>query len=785
MTLISSIRPWCRKQPLLLGSAAAALGILGAEATGLVPAFWLFACLAMLWLLAIWRRNLWQTLPAVACTFAIVHSLRLADTFTHPIHEFLESRADRPAEAEIRGRLYPWNDGAELDPAQALCEVHEIRWGHLGYKPEAVSCQIRVRLPMGVALDRPGTYAIRGALTAPTAAKNPGQFDAATYSLRMGWVAQMQARTVLWQEEDPRAFRFHALQMAESCRQWIIHQLGRGIEDGGETAGVILAMALGASDAAGHEIEDAFRDSGTLHVFAVSGLHVVMLAGIAGSCLFWVGKQRLSLLLILLVFAYAFMTGWRPSAARAAFMTSFLLAAPLFNRQTQAPNILGAAALLLLLGDSHQLFLPGFQLSFAVLLVILLAASGLTDKARRWWDLDPFLPPVLASRWQRFWARRRKAAASLVCVSAVAWVGSLPFMLGHFSTVTPVAVLSNLLLVPASGFCLVLSCMSLSLAACQWGAAVVLVNQINLWLAKGMVFLAGWFAALPYANHPLDLRQETRPPAEIQVFSVPYGGAASYLRSDDRHWLLDTGNERTWRGIVRPFLRQAGIHHLDGLVLTHADISHAGAVPLLLKSHHPQHLFTSVLEPWPQDPPFASLKKLARTLPPDGDLWKRGGAGEILELIEGTRLPVRTEVLYPGPQDLHEKADDRGMVLRMQVGRHVLLWLGDAGFVTEKRLLEARAAVRCDILIRNQHSADASGLEEFLTAARPQAIISSSDAWQVEERLPERIRAYCDRLAIPLFDLTQSGCVGIRFEENEARLRGFYNGQETVIRPGL
>lgn len=775
---------WLRKNPLLLMAAAAIVGILGADLFAWRPNWILVLVALAAWLPMFYRRKFWLALPGVALTFGFLHTLRLAETFEHPLRVQLLSKPDRPQSITLKARLYPWTTGGELDPKLALAEVTEWHWGEAGaFLPQ--TARLKVSLPEGFSLTKSGLYEIHGRVSLPKPPMNPGQFDPVSYGLRMGWIALLEAREVELVQQDWLGYRFHLLTAAEASRQWIISKLSLGLEDAGPDGAVILAMTLGTADAAGEEIEDAFRDSGTLHVFAVSGLHVMMLAAIASWSLRWMGTRRSTLFLIFLVLAYAYITGWRPSAARAAFMTSIVLIAPLLHRQSQLTNSLGAAALLLLMFDSHQLFLPGFQLSFGVLLSISIMASWLMDKTESWHELDPFLPPVLATRSQRLGLWARGFVASLVSVSIAAWLGSLPLMMGHFQTITPIAILSNLVLVPAAGICLMLSCASLCLAALQWSGAVIGVNLINASLAKLMVIAATWFGQLPGAHANLDLRFQSHPPAEMRVFQISYGGAANYLRSGDQRWFLDTANERTWRYAIRPFLRHDGINHLDGLILSHADISHVGAVPLILKSQLAPHIHTSLLEPWPLDPPFASLKQLAKQIPPDSPIWKRHGVNDTIMMSRPDDLLVAAHVLYPESHDLYEKANDRGLVLLIQMGAFKILWLNDAGFITEKRLLERHAPVQCDILIRNQHNADFSGLAELILAAKPQAVITSNDSYEVEEKLPQRLREHCGKEHIRLFDLEITGSVGIEIWQDQATLKPFRSGESSVIQPRI
>jgi competence protein ComEC len=782
MTPARWLENWRRLNPLALLGLAAVMGVLVADWNSAGISKGLIVVLVLAIGIVSWRRSVLSAVPLVFFGFMLVHVWSLQETFTHPLRQRLLAMPDRPALVGVIGRLYPWAEGAELDPSQALCVISEMRWGRTGLY-QSIQARIKVVLPRGLILSEPGIYEIEGNLALPRPAQNPGQFDSASYALRSGWVTWVKADSVTLKKPEWWAPKFHLLQWAETSRQWISGALSRGIEAQEQNTAVLLAMALGASDAAGEEIEDAFRDSGTLHIFAVSGLHVVMLAAVAAFVLRWCGLSKgvAVFFLIAIVFGYAYITGWRPSAARAAFMITLVLAAPWWDRQASVQNSLGAAVLVLLAYDSHQLFMPGFQLSFGVLWAIAFFAPPMLGVVRPWTELDPFLPPALASHWQHFWADSRQWLASLCCVSLAAWIGSLPLMLGHFQTVTPVGLLANLFLVPISGISIGVSCASLVFAFLKLGSLQIIANALNAFLAWLMVALASWFSSLPFANFTLDLRfQKDPPPLELRVFHVSGGGAASYLRAMDQHWLLDTGNVRAWRGVVRPFLRHEGVDELDGVILSHGDMAHVGAASEAYRMGRPR-LFSSVHEPWAFDPPFAAIPMLAKKVRVDSLSWHRLSADGRIEIQGGAQWPAYAEVLYPLHEDDAEKADDRGLVLMLHLGKLRVLWLADAGFITEKKLLERGVDLSCEVVVRGQHSADYSGLTEILVSAKPQILISSNDSRFPEETLPLRLRDYCLLHGIELFDLEVSGSVGIGITGAGAEAKAFRNGQSVSL----
>ena len=198
------------------------------------------------------------------------------------------------------------------------------------------------------------------------------------------------------------------------------------------------------------EAFDSFRHSGTMHVFAVSGLHVGMIGLLAWGMLRLLRVPRWWGIWVVLgvVWGYAMVTGLRPPAMRAALMATVFLAGFVVRRDPVLGNALLASLPLVLLGDSFQWQQPGFQLSYLVVASIIVVGPLCLRLARPWWQGDPFLPRVLYTRSQAFWWVVREKSGSLAVVSFAAWMGSLPLMWGHFGLITPAAVVASLVLVP-------------------------------------------------------------------------------------------------------------------------------------------------------------------------------------------------------------------------------------------------------------------------------------------------------------------------------------------------
>ena len=482
-----------------------------------------------------------------------------------------------------------------------------------------------------------------------------------------------------------------------------------------------------------------------------------------------------------MVLGYALMTGWRPSAARAALMTVAFLCAPLFNRRSRSVNVLGGTALLLWAADTQQLFLAGFQLSFGVVLVIVLWARPLARPFEKYASLDPFLPEQLADWRQRLtvWCRRELLAT--LSMSLVAAAGSFPIMLLEFHNVTPVSVLANLVLVPLSFVSLFTVVLSLLTARMGLTPLQVCFNNANWLLAHAMMHSAAWFAAIPGGHFALALPGPSpAPPVVVNVLALPPGEGAQMLESKGRHWLLDCGGAKHEGIGILPFLQERGVNSLDGVLLSHADSEHIGALRDLMPRFHPPQVMMSMHEPWRLDSRITIMHQLFSSHALDAARIAKLKAGDTLVMGE-----ARVHVLYPSASDLYNKADDRAIVARIDCGRMRLLWCNDAGFITEKHLL-ARCApedLRSQVILRDQHASDFSALPEFVLAVAPKLVVTSNAPGIVEQRIPEYLGALCKAHQIALFDQSRTGMVKLDIWPDHLEAKAWLTGESFTIQP--
>jgi len=558
---------------------------------------------------------------------------------------------------------------------------------------------------------------LSGRLVEPSIQLNPQVFDESKWLHRKGVAGVLVTRKCEVLSET--SSRFMVRRLAHLVRDWLSLRLTMGLEPDGDEAKIIRAMTLGERPEKSAELLADFRHSGAIHVFAVSGLHVMMVGSMVAVLLkaFGCGRRVWVPSVIVVMFFYAFVTGMRPPAMRAAVMGAVLLSAWLVQRKIVLANSVAAGAIVALLWDGHMLFQPGFQLSFGVLLAIALL-GGVVTKCFHWLSyVDPFLPRSLYSRLQEWSLRTRRKVQGAMVVASCAWCGSSPLTWMYFRLLAPISIFVSLPLVLLLYLILISSGASLVLGT-AWLPLGVGVNQWNSQLAHSSKTIVRHAAAFP-GGHVLD-RPWTKG-ERIVIYALPDGSAAVYLGIGGGI-MLDVGGVREFRREVFPSLSKNGAR-VDSLILSHADSKHCGGVEQLLE-----------------------LTQLKQCLIPERSAmsmnFKRSvalleAAGvRLCETQTGARLPLGDnswlEVVYAATRS-SGLADDRSLVLRLHWRGSRILFIADAGYKFEQWVLENDIDVTADVLVLGRHERDEQVGGDFVQKVGAKIVVNSDGGVAIGE----------------------------------------------------
>jgi competence protein ComEC len=599
--------------------------------------------------------------------------------------------------------------------------------------------------------------------------RNPGEFDMRSY------LERRDVRRLLFVRyaEDGTLIRHGGgnpiLRAAQKSRAWMQATLCRGLEDSPDVQSFLSGIVLGQRHQTEEDIEEPFQQTGTLHLFAVAGLHVGIVARLLWTLatVAQLTRKWAATLIIPLLLFYAAITGLHVSSVRAAIMGSILLGGLFFERKVLSLNSLAAAAFFLLSWDTNELFAAGFQLSFAVVGTIILLADGSSILLRRWTAPDPFLPRSLILGWRRVADSGLIALGRGTSVSLAAWVGSLLLILWYFYLVTPISLVANLIVVPIAFFVLGIAMLTLICAPFFSWLAVVF-NNANWFLARLVIAVVNFFAQLPgghyYFAHP---HWPDGAQLRITVLDVGAGGAA-HVQTSAGHWLFDCASERDYERTLRPYLHTAGMNRMRGLLLTHGDSLHIGGAQRLVADVTPTLLVDN-----PSSDRSIVHRRLRSWFTQLGLTPQLASAGSEIRLADD----VVAKILFPPPGFSAPKGDEQAVVVQISTSSARVLFMSDSGESTERALVNSRTDLRSDILIKGQNHSGHSGSDLFLDATKPRLIIASSRDFPEYERIgddwAQRIRAR----DIKLFRQDETGAVELRFWRNDWEARAYVTGE--------
>ncbi|MCK5850252.1 MAG: ComEC/Rec2 family competence protein [Kiritimatiellae bacterium] len=295
----------------------------------------------------------------------------------------------------------------------------------------------------------------------------------------------------------------HGNRIAGACysaRRRAAALLSCGIESHSDVVGLFRAMLLGYRECLSNEGRWLFRATGTIHIFAISGLHVGIFAMFIVFVLRALRISRVYWILFLapLLIAYTFATGARASAVRACIMAITCFLAPLLGRRTDLPCALAFAAFLILVVSPGQLSDIGFIYSFVVVSWLVVLYPRFDIVLSRLWKADPMRIQD-EEVWVLVLRRVGRYTCSLAALSFAAWLASAPLTAYFFGRFVPVALLCNIAVIPLAFLIVLSGCLSLVLGSCVLFMADVF-NHAALALVSLLVWLMELMTTVPFGS---------------------------------------------------------------------------------------------------------------------------------------------------------------------------------------------------------------------------------------------------------------------------------------------
>ncbi len=583
------------------------------------------------------------------------------------------------------------------------------------------------------------TWRLKVRLRAPRGLHNPGGFDFERWAFRenldaTGYVRQeLEPQRLAGCEAGPQLLCLRAA-LLERLETWL---------EGNSGLKYVMALSAGARHRLANEDWDVLRRTGTAHLFAISGLHVGVVAWFAwmlGTVLgrlaqrFFDGikpRYPAAALSFFAALGYAALAGFAVSTVRSLAMITAVLVLTQLRRRGGFSAALGAALLVVLAPDPFAVLSAGFWLSFGAVGLLALSVLGLRDPERK----SGAAGPEAASNWVR-----RLAVAQWRIT-----LGLAPLLLAFFGEVSLIGAAANLIAIPLFSLVIVPGLLASLLLALLWPPLGVFLLTSGGRLLHGVMSVLGelsrlewaaWtppdFGLLPavlagagiawlLAPRPAPARwaapllllpallgmDRHRLEADLAVTVLDVGqGLAVLVQTPGYNLLYDAGprysSSDAGDTVVVPALARLGVRRLHAMVISHGDNDHAGGAASVL-AFHPE---AELIAPEPYGLPAKQYRRCEA-----GAAWEAGAA--------------RFRVLSPQPGSWG-RGNNSSCVLVVEAGGARVLLPGDLEASGEARLPGSLADAPFDLVLSPHHGSATSSSAGFVAATRPRHVVHAT-----------------------------------------------------------
>ncbi|MCH8495174.1 MAG: DNA internalization-related competence protein ComEC/Rec2, partial [Balneolales bacterium] len=529
--------------------------------------------------------------------------------------------------------------------------------------------------------------------------------------------------------------------------QNVMHDLiERSVDD--DVRPLFKAILLGEKSELDRDVRTAFSRAGLSHLMAVSGMHVgfVLMPIWIIIPWFWTsefGRSAGLIIIALILFFYAGITGFTASVSRASITACLLAIGKLFQRNRDSLNTTGIAAIILLIWDPSSLFDVGFQMSFVAVTMILVLGPVLRD----------WTPQSIRFSWKGH-------ILQFLGISVVVQAGLFPILadtFGEFSLAGPVA---NTAGVPITQLLFLWSMVALPLISLidsltdygmipaeylammllwivnfvgsqdlSWiniyqtpttlpllwvaGTGILATSQISPVRFKWLIFLL-ILLSLTRIGQIIDRFEPDV--LKITVYDVGQGDAILIQTPSGKNLMYDTGIlspfQNSGRTVILPDLQSRGINRLDAIILSHPHADHIGGTLSLIENLEIGAIY---------QPPFSYRSAVFSGYMAAASRYEipiiEVTVGDVIDIDKSMRLLV----LHPSDDPLGQDPNAHSVSIKMVYGETSFLLTGDAEQIAERVMVNRFAEfLKSDWYKAGHHGSKTSSTHEFMRYVDPE-----------------------------------------------------------------
>ena len=616
-------------------------------------------------------------------------------------------------------------------------------------------------------------------------ATNPGEFDLARKLsdeniFITAAVDSRDAIEVLSHQNIINFFQIHKILNKSAA-----YALRGNPDQENQSKDLIEALVLGSRYKIDNETYIAFRKTGLVHFLSLSGLNfVIMIAFVWWLCkLTGLGKKRQAIICIAVSILFVMSVPPNPPVLRAAVISLVFCASFLFSRQPNSFNSLSLSAIILLLVRPVDLFDPGWQLSFATTLGILLFYWRI--QLFLYEKIFPLFKQVLNAPKFPFFTKEKSLfnLSGLFSTGLAAWLGGAGIMLYHFNTITPLSSIWTVLASPFVSAITIIGLLKITISfflpsiAYILGIFAALLSDWLIWLVKlfakvniseiliGRVsfspiilyYCALFFVAFLFFSRPVlrkiicaalilvlatslfaaKFQRTYRNYLVLTCLDVGHGQAILIQPPGTANLLFDAGSlykSNVGRRIIIPFMRSQAIDKLDAIIISHNDIDHINAIPEVISDVKTKFVFAN--DSFSSDSKQSGAAKLLNNY--------ISNSGFTIQDVNNLHIqsPAKIKVLWP-PKDSNISSrlsvNDKSVVSLIDFAGVKILLCSDIEKFAQLKILEIYPDLKADVVIAPHHGSTSTSDPLFIEKLQPQIIIYSSGQTQYENQSKNKI----------------------------------------------
>ncbi len=507
------------------------------------------------------------------------------------------------------------------------------------------------------------------------------------------------------------------------------NMISNRIEKIDKSSHYLKALILGDDRYINKDIVNIYQDIGISHLFAISGTHITVFAGLL---LFFFKRIRMEekiryfIVTIFLLF-YMFITGFSPSIIRAVVIFVLLSINKIFSLKMKTLNVFILGISLILFLNPFIIFQIGFQFS-AIISLVLISCSNLINSQKGYF---------------------RK----VFITSLISFLVSLPICLYNFYQINILSVIYNMFFIPFMNCILfpvtlitflfpvfdhilsfIINVMEYITRLCGSIPSVLVFKKPNIFVvllyfvlifvmlkrwsrSKFMVYIFIVFLGIHYNYNYIFS-------SDYIIFIDVGQGDSILIHSHNESLLIDTGGKITYKkeeweertnnnrlsdNTVIPLLKSLGIRRLDYLILTHGDYDHMGEAINLVNTIKVEEVILN-------NDAYNELEL------------------EFIKVLEKKKIPyyqnmkelnINNNQLFFLNDGVYDNENDNSNVIYMDFKEIKLLLMGDAGVEVEEDILEKYELDNIDILKVGHHGSKTSSSKEFIDIINPKYSVIS------------------------------------------------------------